>query len=467
VLALTAACAALATGCDGSTDDTDSRLQAVIDGMTRDVFVGNGITGRRQLFHLPAAALTVNSTDDKSRTFVSGTADLSSREVPRASDIQPIGSNTKVVTAVLVMRLVQDGKLQLEERVPAIAARFGGEKDPLSELVSRYQDRLRRVTLRELLNHTSGLADSLDSNGFAAAFSKSPLATFTLSQLASFGLEEPPVFPPGAPGRWNYSNTDYQMLGLILEAVTGQPVGGQMQALFDEARMTRTHYSPSPAQMQSPPIAGSLIHGYMPGTGPNAKQPAILSVFDDAPTATTKLEPAAVQIVSTNPSESGPTVQVTPADAKTTRQVRKHPTFTYKDVTNAYSLSIAQTAGGIVTNTEDLATFWRALFEGKLVSRNTLTEMEQTVPTGENSKGVQVRWGLGFGQQQIDPGVLYPGSPRLTVWMHLGDIFGWESAAYYVPQEDLVVTNTDNLFPTPVGDLGLLRKVLRVEIEGD
>ena len=48
--------------------------------------------------------------------------------------------------------------------------------------------------------------------------------------------------------------------------------------------------------------------------------------------------------------------------------------------------------------------------------------------------------------------------------MHLGDIFGWESAAYYVPQEDLVVTSTDNLFPTPVGDLGLLRDVLRVEL---
>jgi CubicO group peptidase (beta-lactamase class C family) len=453
-------------GCGGS-DDTDTRLQGVIDGMTHDVFVGNGITGKRQLFHLPAAALTVNSSDDDSQTFVSGTADLNSREPPRASDIQPIGSNTKVVTAVLVMRLVQDGKLQLEERVPAIVSKYGDDQDPLTALARKYPDRLKHVTLREMLNHTSGLADSLDSTGFAAAFSKDPLATFTLPQLASYGLEEPPVFPPGAPGRWNYSNTDYQMLGLILEAVTGQPVEQQMQALFDEAGMKSTHYTPSVTQMQGPPIAGSLIHGYMPGTGPNAKQPTLLSVFDSAPTATTKLGPAAVQVISTNPAESGPAVQVSPADPRLTRQVRKHPTFTYKDVTSAYSLSIGQTAGGIVSNTEDLARFYRALFGGKLVDRDTLALMEQTVPTGENFKGVQVRWGLGFGQQLIDPGVLFPGSPRLTVWMHLGDIFGWESAAYYVPQEDLVVTNTDNLFPTPVGDLGLLRNVLRVEIEGD
>lgn len=464
---LTAACAVLAAGCAGSTDETDSRLQAVIDGMTRDVFVGNGLTGQRQLFAVPAAALTVNSSGDDRRTFVSGTADLSSHEPASASGIQAIGSNTKVFTAVLVMRLVQDGKLHLDERIPAIASTYGDDRDPLSALTRRYSDRLRQVTLHELLNHTSGLADSLDSKQFAAAFSKNPLAEFTLFQLASYGLEEPPVFQPGAPGRWNYSNTEYELLGLILETVAGPPADQQMQSLFDEAGMANTYYSPSPTEMQAAPIKDSLIHGYMSKTGPKAKEPQVLSAFDSAPTATVRLEPAAVQIVSTNPSESGPTVRVSPADTKVTRQVRKHPSFAYKDVTNAYSLSITQTAGGVVSNTEDLARFYRVLFEGELVSEDTLAQMEKTVPTGENSKGVEVRWGLGFGEQRIQPGVLYPGSPRLTVWMHLGDIFGWESAAYYVQEEDLVVTNTDNLFPTPIGDLGLLRDVLRVEIEGD
>ena len=47
--------------------------------------------------------------------------------------------------------------------------------------------------------------------------------------------------------------------------------------------------------------------------------------------------------------------------------------------------------------------------------------------------------------------------------MHLGDTFGYASAAYFVEGQDLVVTNTVNLFPQPVGDLGLLRDVLRVQ----
>jgi CubicO group peptidase (beta-lactamase class C family) len=190
--------------------------------------------------------------------------------------------------------------------------------------------------------------------------------------------------------------------------------------------------------------------------------PAVFDAFDGAPVTRAALQASEVKVVSTNPSESGPTVRVRAAGRRLGERVERHTSFPLQDVTGTYSLSIAGPAGGIVTNSEDLATFWRALFDGELVSRKTLGQMERTVPTGENSKGVRVTWGLGFGRQQIAPGVLWKGSPRFDVWMHLGDIFGWESAAYYVPQEDLVVTNTDNLFPTPVGDLGLLRDVLRL-----
>jgi hypothetical protein len=58
-----------------------------------------------------------------------------------------------------------------------------------------------------------------------------------------------------------------------------------------------------------------------------------------------------------------------------------------------------------------------------------------------------------------------PGSPALRIWMKLGDVWGYTSASYYVegpaPYGDVVVTNTTNLFPSPVGDLGVLRETLR------
>jgi hypothetical protein len=87
--------------------------------------------------------------------------------------------------------------------------------------------------------------------------------------------------------------------------------------------------------------------------------------------------------------------------------------------------------------------------------------MKRTVPTGENEPGVTTRWGLGFGEQVVAPNALYPGSLPGRVWMHLGSIFGYSSAGYYVENQALVVTNAVNLFPQPVGDLGVLRNVLR------
>ena len=73
------------------------------------------------------------------------------------------------------------------------------------------------------------------------------------------------------------------------------------------------------------------------------------------------------------------------------------------------------------------------------------------------------RWGLGFGEQIVAPNAFFPGSLPYRIWMRRGDTFGYASAAYFVEGQDLVVTNTVNLFPQPVGDLGLLRDVLRVQ----
>jgi hypothetical protein len=78
-LALTAVCAAVTVGCGDSDDDTNSQFQAVIDGLTRDVFVGNGITGRRQLFHLPLAGLTVQRGAENAETVVPKIGSQSSR----------------------------------------------------------------------------------------------------------------------------------------------------------------------------------------------------------------------------------------------------------------------------------------------------------------------------------------------------------------------------------------------------
>jgi CubicO group peptidase (beta-lactamase class C family) len=460
-IALVVASALLAAGCGGEHEEpSDDRLQDIADGLTQDLFVGSGLTGQRQIFHVPGSALTV-AAPDGTRTFVSGTSRLASDTPVSADQVQPIGSNTKVVTAVLVMRLVEEGKLRVHERLPSIAARYRSDGAALARLVRRFRGKVEDVQLRELLDHTSGLADCLDTPGFFKAFARRPRASYSLAQLATYGLSEPPVFKPGASGKWNYSNTDYMLLGMVIEAVTGESVGQQMRALFREVGMDSAHYAPGVQAMDHQPLSGSLIDGYVP-VPPGAGPPSVFNAFTHAPIAAANLsKPQGVELVSSNPSESGPTVQVSRAGPGRAKRVERRTGFRYRNVTHSYSQSIGQSAGGIVADTQDLALFWRALFDGELVSERTLMQMQRTVPTGENSKGVKTTWGFGFGRQQIAPGVLWEGSPRLTVWMHAGDIFGYASAAYYVPQEDLVVTNTINIWPTPIGDLGLLRDVLR------
>ncbi|HEX2436357.1 MAG TPA: serine hydrolase domain-containing protein [Solirubrobacterales bacterium] len=318
------------------------------------------------------------------------------------------------------------------------------------------------MTLRELLNHTSGIADCLDSPAFAHAFARDPLRRWTLAELSRIGLAERPEFPPGAPGKWSYSDTEYMLLGMVIEAVTGDSVRKRMRGLFDEAGMRRSYYAPSPRALSRPPLSRSIVHGYMPIPPRRETLPAAFSAFDRASVADAVVShPAAVEAVHVHTPTGGPAVEVIPAPRREARRAGGVDRFRYQNVTTAYSLSIGASAGGVVTTTEDLARFWEELFAGRLVREETLDEMKQTVPTGDNEPGVTTRWALGFGEQVVAPNALYPGSLPGRVWMHLGNIFGYSSAGYYVENQAVAVTNAVNLFPQPVGDLGALRNMLR------
>ena len=461
-----AACAAsiaLGAGCGGSSQGaTDAQLRVVVDDLTHDVFTGVGLASGRQRFHVPGTALTVIPVGEPLRTYTSGVANIATDEPRLADQVQPVGSNTKVMTAVLVMQLVEDGEIGLDETLPRIAAAHRADGGRLARLVRKFERRVHRITLRELLNHTSGIADCLDSPAFARSFARNPLRRWTLAELSRIGLSEKPEFPPGAPGKWNYSDTEYMLLGMVIEAVTGDSVRERMQALFDEAGMRRSYYAPSPRALSRPPLSRMIVQGYMPIPPQREQLPAAFAAFDRASVADAVVShPAAVEAVQVHTPTGGPAVEVTPAPPREARRAGGVDRFRYQNVTTAYSQSLGLSAGAVVTSTEDLARFWRGLFAGRLVREETLEEMKRTVPTGENEPGVTTRWGLGFGEQIFAPNALYPGSLPGRVWMHLGDIFGYASAGYFVENQGLVVTNATNLFPQPVGDLGLLRNVLR------
>jgi D-alanyl-D-alanine carboxypeptidase len=117
-----------------------------------------------------------------------------------------IGSITKSITATLLVRLAEQGRLSLDDSI-------GRWLPPI-----RHVD--PAITVRQLLNHTSGVFDVTDAPGYRDSILADVNARWTPQRL--LGLLRPPLFQRGAG--WSYANTNYQLAGLVAEAVGGRPL---------------------------------------------------------------------------------------------------------------------------------------------------------------------------------------------------------------------------------------------------
>ena len=135
-----------------------------------------------------------------------GFADLENRVPAAADSVYAIGSLTKTFTAAAILALADDGKLSLD--------------DPLSKWVPLLPAPGRTATIRQLLNHTSGIRSmtALGSRYWAQAGREIEPAA-----LVAIFANEPPDFPPGTDYR--YSNSGYVLLGLVVEKASGRTWG--------------------------------------------------------------------------------------------------------------------------------------------------------------------------------------------------------------------------------------------------
>lgn len=442
-------------------DAPDVRLQNVVDELTRDVFVGTGLTGEPEAFYVPGAALSVDLPAQQARTYVAGASNIVGEFPMTADQVQPIGSGTKPMTAAIVIELVLKGKLRLGDELTRLAATHVRDGGRLASLAQAFHHRLRGVTVRDLLAMTSGLRDYDDDPDYVRAFSSRPQSARTLRGLAGFGLARPRLFPPGAKGRSYYSNTNYVLLGMLIRAISGRTYGQAVERLANAAGLHSTSYGwPRNGTVGAqgyanpfPAAAGSLLERYR-------------KAFAPAPILTTDIDPSAVRVVSSDPRAEGPTVALEPPTLQQEEQYDGPAQVERQGLGGAYSLrGVGASAGGVVGNTQDLARFWRVLFSGELIGKRGLRLMEESVPGDPGSNGVRNYFTLGLARQDVAAGAFWPGSPELRIYMKLGDIWGYTSAAYCIegpaPYGGVVVTNTTNLFPSPVGDLGVLRATLQ------
>ena len=150
-----------------------------------------------------------------------------------------VGSISKLFVATVAMQLVQEGWLSLDQTV----------EQWLPGLVPHGD----RIAVRNLMNHTSGLPDYLDEP-FAEVALADPSRAWAPGELVASALSRRPAV---APGRWRYANTNYVLLGLIVERVTHNPLAREIhQRIIDPLGLAHTFFSPDD------PIPGAMIHGY-------------------------------------------------------------------------------------------------------------------------------------------------------------------------------------------------------------
>ena len=248
----------------------------------------------------PGAIVYVR-TPTGTRAGVAGYADRAAHISMRVADRYRIASVTKAFVSVVILQLEAEGRLDID--------------DPVEKSLPGLVPNGGAITLRELLNHTSGLFNYTDDEGFGEAILANPSRVWAPRELLAYAFEHAPNFAPGT--NWSYSNTNYILLGLVTEAVTGKPLGQSLQErIFTPLALTSTSF---PLTIELGP---DFVHAYV-------KLAAGTPLVDAAPLL-------------------GP--------------------------------SWGWAAGAIVSNAHDVTLFYRGLLTGKLLSATQLEEMEQPSP---------------------------------------------------------------------------------------
>ena len=256
----------------------------------------------------PAALAAVTDSKGESAGVAVGKGSLETGQAPPLDGEVRIGSNTKTFVAVVVMQMVQEGKVGLDEPIETY----------LPGLIKGEGIDASRITVRQLLQHTSGLPEHTDYYFSSNAAALENIQHYIPARdLLDVALSKPAAFEPGT--QWSYSNTNYIVLGMLIERVSQRPVGEQI----DQRIIKRL----------------GLSHTYFPGNGEK------------------KIRGSHPQGYHIN--GEGKLEDVTEMDA-----------------------SLPWAAGAMVSTPSELNTFFQAVFDGRLLTQASIDEMKKGVDTG-------------------------------------------------------------------------------------
>jgi D-alanyl-D-alanine carboxypeptidase len=207
-------------------EDTTRALQRALD------------TARTRI-PTPGISVAIRTRDGRMWLGTSGARQLSPRRPVTEETVFSIASITKTFVAAVVLQLVDEGKLSLDDRLSRFVPDF---------------PRARRITIRMLLDHTSGIHNYFESPAYGRAVFRDPTKRWTTEEILE--LAGTPYCRPGAC--FHYSNTNFVLLGEVVHKVTGRPVWRLIRSrILDPLGLDDTWYQPEER------IPSNAAHGHL------------------------------------------------------------------------------------------------------------------------------------------------------------------------------------------------------------
>ncbi len=278
-----------------------------------------------------------------------GTTLIGATNPPDADTHFRIASNTKTMTAAVIMQLAQENNLSLD--------------DPISKYIPEVPNG-DNITIAQLLEMRSGLYNYTNDPVISATIDTDPVKVWTPAELLAIAFAHPPNFPPGT--KYEYNNTNYALLGVVIEELDGKPLAQVMHdRLFGPQNMQDTELPASNVNTIPEPYS----HGYLYGSSSVA--------LTGEPPYSTEVQAAA-----------------------------RAGTLLPKDYTGV-NPSVAAAAGGVISTADDLATWIKALVAGRVLDPAYQRQWLDSLKPEDPSKPKGQKYGYGIAQLSWGPNTIY------------------------------------------------------------
>jgi D-alanyl-D-alanine carboxypeptidase len=329
---------------------------------------------------VPGVTAAVVLADGRVIALAAGFADTARGSRMTPESLLPSGSTGKTFVAALMLQLVAEGKVGLEDPL----SRWFGAAPWFPSLPNG-----SAVTVRMLLNHTSGIPDHVIERGFITDLLAAPTRVWKPEELLAYILDAKPYGPAGSA--FHYTDTNYILLGMIIERVTGA-----------------SYYSELERRVLKPLSLGGVV------ANDRMRVPGVAQGYSGG------LERSILAYGRDSTGKPPAPGSVAAADAMLVNGA------------NVVNPQFEWTGGGLATTAADLARWAKALYEAKVFPQAQLDESLKRPATADTGR----YYGLGVGVAET------PLGPR---WGHGGFYPGYRTAMAYFPKQRVAVvvqTNT-------------------------